>query len=48
MDTERQIIRKAMAYDLRIMIRNIPDADAKTIEAVIKAINDYIESEDQA
>lgn len=45
---ERQIIRKAMAYDLQIIIRNAPDFDKQTVDKIIKIIHDYVMSAEEA
>lgn len=41
-DSERIITRKAMIYDLQIILRETPGLDPATIESVIQIMNDYI------
>lgn len=45
MDSERIIARKAMAFDLRIIIENTPGLDQDTARAIIKIIDNYIDKE---
>lgn len=47
-DSERIIARKAMAYDLRILIKDTPGLDADTVRAILKIMQDYIDKESAA
>lgn len=44
-DSERIIARKAMAFDLRIILENTPGLDPDTVRAMIQIMDDYIEKE---
>lgn len=44
-DSERIITRKAMIYDLRIILKETPGLDPDTIDTVIKIMNDYISAD---
>lgn len=44
-DSERIIARKAMAFDLRIILENTPGLDPDTVRAMIRIMDDYIEKE---
>lgn len=46
-EVERQDTRKAMLYDLQKIIVNTPDLDKKTVEAVLKIMDDYIDVANQ-
>lgn len=46
-EAERQDTRKAMAYDLKKIIRREPARQSFTPEEVEKLIDDYIETADQ-
>lgn len=41
-DSERIITRKAMIYDLQIILKKTHGLDPATVEAVIKIMDDYI------
>lgn len=47
-DSERIIARKAMAYDLRILMEDTPGLDADTVRAILKIMQDYIDKESAA
>lgn len=45
---ERQIIRKAMAYDLQIIFRDTPDFDKETVDKISQIMYDYVKSGEEA
>lgn len=46
-EAERQDTRKAMLYDLQKIINSTDGLDPKTVEAIIKIMDDYIDVANQ-
>ncbi len=46
-EAERQDTRKAMLYDLQKVILSTPDLDKRTVEIIIKIMDDYIDVANQ-
>lgn len=46
-ESERQDTRKAMLYDLQKIIKNVPDLDQPTVEAIFQIMDDYIATANQ-
>lgn len=47
MDSERIIVRKAMAYDLKVMLKEESGLNADVVKVVVKMIDDYIANEER-